>query len=152
MLILEKSQNHTLNICCLVLKSCKLTKKLFAICEIEKYSWNAFFNDPWKKLKRPHFVWLTDTGESNFQVSLQFTVAFINWYFNIIAIFSAFKWLVWYVVWYVVSGMLTCYPCVKSVRIQSYSGPYFPAFEVNTEWDTSYLFVFSANAGKCGPE
>ena len=111
-----------------------------------------FFTILEKKLKRPHFAWLTDTGESNFQVSLQFTVAFINWYFNIIAIFSAFKWLVWYVVWYVVSGMLTCYPCVKSVRIQSYSGPYFLAFEVNTEWDTSYLFVFSANAGKCGPE
>ena len=23
--------------------------------------------------------------------------------------------------------------CVKSVRIRSYSGPYFPAFELNTE-------------------
>ena len=32
--------------------------------------------------------------------------------------------------------------CVKTVRIWSYSGPYFPA----------YLSVFSPNAGKWGPE
>ena len=37
---------------------------------------------------------------------------------------------------------------VKSVRIRSYSWPYFPAFGLNTE----YLSVFSPNAGKCGPE
>ena len=35
--------------------------------------------------------------------------------------------------------------CVKSVRIRSYSGPYFPAFGLNTE-------TFSPNAGKYGPE
>ena len=40
------------------------------------------------------------------------------------------------------------YHCVKSVRIRSYSGPYFPAFGLNTE----YLSVFSQNAGKYGPE
>ena len=40
---------------------------------------------------------------------------------------------------------------VKSVRIQSYSGPHFPAFELNTR-DTAYLSIFSPNAGKCGPE
>ena len=33
---------------------------------------------------------------------------------------------------------------MKSVRIRSYSGPYFPAFGLNT--------VFSPNAGKYGPE
>ena len=38
--------------------------------------------------------------------------------------------------------------CVKSVRIQSYSGPYFPAFGLNTE----YLSVSSPNAGKYRPE
>ena len=37
---------------------------------------------------------------------------------------------------------------VKSVCIQSYSGPYFPAFGLNTE----YLSLFSPNAGKHGPE
>ena len=31
--------------------------------------------------------------------------------------------------------------CIKRVRIRSYSGPYFPAFGVNT-----------GNAGKYGPE
>ena len=36
---------------------------------------------------------------------------------------------------------------VKSARIQSFSGPYFPAFGLN-----KYLSVFSQNAGKCGPE
>ena len=41
--------------------------------------------------------------------------------------------------------------CVKSVRIQSFSGPCFPAFGLNTE-DTPYLSVFSPNAGKYGPE
>ena len=35
--------------------------------------------------------------------------------------------------------------CVKSVRIGSYSGPYFPAFGLN-------LSVFSPNTGKYGPE
>ena len=39
------------------------------------------------------------------------------------------------------------YHYVKSVRIRSYSGPYFPAFG-----DTLYLPVFSLNAGKYGPE
>ena len=35
--------------------------------------------------------------------------------------------------------------CVESIRILSYSGPYFPAFGLNTE-------RFSPNAGKYGPE
>ena len=38
--------------------------------------------------------------------------------------------------------------CVKSVGIRSFSGTYFPAFGLNTE----YLSVFSLNAGKYGPE
>ena len=38
--------------------------------------------------------------------------------------------------------------CIKSVPMRSYSGPYFPAFELNTE----YLSVFTLNAGKCQPE
>ena len=37
--------------------------------------------------------------------------------------------------------------CVKSVRIRSYSAPYFPALGLNTE-----RYVFSPNAGKYGPE
>ena len=36
--------------------------------------------------------------------------------------------------------MLRACHCVKSVRNRSFSGPYFPAFGLNTE-----------NAGKCGP-
>ena len=52
--------------------------------------------------------------------------------------------------------------CVKSVRIRSFSGLYFPAFGPNTEiykvlskiYEVLCLFisVFSPNAGKCGPE
>ena len=48
--------------------------------------------------------------------------------------------------------------CMKSVRIQSFCGPYFPAFGLNTERygeirrDTEYLPVFILNAGKYGPE
>ena len=34
------------------------------------------------------------------------------------------------------------------VRIRSYSDPYFPAFEPNTE-SYGVLFVFSPNAWKC---
>ena len=52
---------------------------------------------------------------------------------------------------------------VKSVSIRSCSRPYFPAFGLNmgryevrhSDWiwrDTKYLFVFSPNAGKYGPE
>ena len=37
--------------------------------------------------------------------------------------------------------------CVKRVRILSFYGPYFPAFGY-----TSYLSVFSPNAGKNEPE
>ena len=38
--------------------------------------------------------------------------------------------------------------CVKSVQIGSFSGPYFPAFRLNT----LYLSVFSPNPRKYGPE
>ena len=41
--------------------------------------------------------------------------------------------------------------CVKSVRILSYSGPYFTV----SDWislRTPYFYVFSRNAGKYGPE
>ena len=44
--------------------------------------------------------------------------------------------------------LLVATHCVKSVRIRSYSGSYFPAFELNTP----YLSVFSPNAGKYGPD
>ena len=40
---------------------------------------------------------------------------------------------------------------MKSVRIRSFSGPYFPAFRLNTE-RYPYLSVFSLNAGKYGPQ
>ena len=39
---------------------------------------------------------------------------------------------------------------VECVQIRSFSGLYFPAFELNT--DNSYVSVFSPNAGKYGPE
>ena len=39
------------------------------------------------------------------------------------------------------------YHCVKSIRIGSFAGPYFPAFRLNTP----YLSIFSLNEGKCGP-
>ena len=48
--------------------------------------------------------------------------------------------------------------CLKSVRILSFSGPYFLAFGLNTERysvslrDSLYLSVFSPNAGKYRPE
>ena len=47
--------------------------------------------------------------------------------------------------------------CLKSARIRSFSGSYFPAFGMNTERskygeNTEYLSVFSSNAGKHGPE
>ena len=38
--------------------------------------------------------------------------------------------------------------CVKSVHIRSFSGHYFPALRLNTE----YLSLFSLNAGNYGPE
>ena len=41
--------------------------------------------------------------------------------------------------------------CLKSVRILSFSGPYFPTFGLKTErYGVSLLF--SPNAGKYGPE
>ena len=39
--------------------------------------------------------------------------------------------------------------CVKSVQIRSFSGPYFPAFGMNTE---KYSEILSQNAGKYGQE
>ena len=44
--------------------------------------------------------------------------------------------------------------CVKSVRIQIFSGSYFSAFSLNTvsTLNTPCLSVFSPNAGKCGRE
>ena len=43
--------------------------------------------------------------------------------------------------------------CVKSVRIQSYSGLHFSHIFPHSDWirsDTEYLSVFSSNAAKCG--
>ena len=43
--------------------------------------------------------------------------------------------------------------CVKSVRIQSYSGLHFSHIFPHSDWirsDTEYLPVFSSNAAKCG--
>ena len=40
--------------------------------------------------------------------------------------------------------------CVKSVRIRSFSGPYFPAFGLNTKRYSLSLHIFSPNAGKYG--
>ena len=40
--------------------------------------------------------------------------------------------------------------CMNSVRIRSFSAPYFPAFRLNTE--RYEISVFSPNAGKYGPE
>ena len=40
--------------------------------------------------------------------------------------------------------------CMKSVRIQSYSGPHFSAFGLNTERHRDS--VFSPNEGKYGAE
>ena len=37
--------------------------------------------------------------------------------------------------------------CVKSICIRNFSGPYFPAFGLNTE---RYLSVFIPNAGNYG--
>ena len=36
--------------------------------------------------------------------------------------------------------ILTVAHCVKSVRIRSYSGPYFPAFELNTNIQSKYEY------------
>ena len=41
--------------------------------------------------------------------------------------------------------------CLKSVRIWSYSGPYFPTFGLKQK-DIVYISVFSAKTGKYGPE
>ena len=43
------------------------------------------------------------------------------------------------------------HPCVKSVRIRSFSDQYFPAFGLNTE-NALYLCLFNPNVGKYGPE
>ena len=40
---------------------------------------------------------------------------------------------------------------MNSVRIRSFSGPYFPAFG-RIRRDTPYVSVFSPNAGRYGPE
>ena len=47
------------------------------------------------------------------------------------------------------SFRLTYNHCVKSAQIRSFSGPYFPLFRLNME---IYIFVFSPNTGKYGPE
>ena len=48
--------------------------------------------------------------------------------------------------------------CIKNVHIRNYSGPYFPAFRLNTALRSissislAYFSIFSPNAGKYGPE
>ena len=44
-------------------------------------------------------------------------------------------------------------PSLRKKCFPSYSAPYFTAFGLNTErCDTEYIFLFSPNAGKYGPE
>ena len=47
--------------------------------------------------------------------------------------------------------ILSAVHCVKSVRIRSYSGPYFPAFGLNKEIYSVPLRIHP-NAGKYGTE
>ena len=42
-------------------------------------------------------------------------------------------WVIIQVICELTSVYSTGYHCVRSVRIRSYSGPYFPAFGLNTE-------------------
>ena len=44
------------------------------------------------------------------------------------------------------------YRCVKSVRIGSYSGPYFPAFGLNTERYSPYSVRMRENADQNNSE
>ena len=48
-------------------------------------------------------------------------------------------------------GNACSYHCVKSVRIRTFSGPYFPALALNTERYGEILRI-SPNAGKYGQE
>ena len=47
--------------------------------------------------------------------------------------------------------VLLTYHCVKSVRIRSFCGSYFPTFGLIRR-GTEYLAIFSPNVGKYGPE
>ena len=50
--------------------------------------------------------------------------------------------------WHCVKNYTCDSHCVKNLRIRYFSGPYFPAFGLNTE----RYSVFSSNAGKKEPE
>ena len=57
-------------------------------------------------------------------------------------IFESFKFSD-YLHWF---NLMISYHCIRSIRIWSFAGPYFPAFKLNTP----YLSIFSPNEGKCG--
>ena len=67
------------------------------------------------------------------------------WRFTLTTVWRFTLTAVWRLLWfpYCVEGI----HCVKKARIRSFSGPYFPAFGLNTD-----ISAFSPNAGKYGPE
>ena len=58
---------------------------------------------------------------------------------------------VFFLIWVVFISINRITHCVKSVRIWSFSCPYFPALRLNMERYTEYFSVFRPNTEKYGP-
>ena len=133
-------------------------------------------------MKKDYFTWhwyLLTVQEQVKKVKNQFQMQsewfnFISKYYNFCKLNSTFGLHISSVLCYFVEKVGSWRHCFKSWSFKSitfgnprtawkvfkygvFSGPYFPAFGLNTEryWirrDTKYLSVFSPNAGKHGPE
>ena len=75
-------------------------------------------------------IYLTLSPSSSTNKASQFLFVNIIFFF----LTKVFSWLFlveFYCFWF---SFLLRFHCVKSVRIQSFSSPYFPTFGLNTEW------------------
>ena len=113
---------------------CKQSHMIFWLCL--KSDLLNFFS---RKLFVLHISSKTSTNSQIKRLSRPCTLYFLHWKINMTSS--------------IITSSLDLdegFYCVKSVRIRSFSGPYFPAFWLNTPYP--YISVFSPNMGKYRPE
>ena len=84
-----------------------------------------------------HISWKTSTNSQIKRLSWSCTLYFLYWKISMTLSIITYS-----------LDLDEGFHCVKSVRIRSFFGPYFPAFWLNTP----YSSAFSPNAGKNGSE
>ena len=90
--------------------------------------WFAFLSSVYSLIK----FWQIQHRLISFQKHLQ-DMKFLNFHFSVVRIFDTMSWVIFRFSLFFFQKTLSYRHCLEIVSIQSYSGPYFPAFGLNTE-------------------